>query len=183
MRVEITTKKDNPILGRKEIEFTVKETKITPSRKELREKIVALTNSDKKNLVIGVLEGNYGTSELKGTARIYNNPEDLKKTELKHMVTRNFGEKKKAKGAEDKPAAAPEAPKSAEAQAKGAQQSAKGAPKAEAKVEEKKEVKAEAQAEGATKGAQQGTEAPKGETPKEEPKPEVPKGKKQDKKE
>ncbi len=126
MRVEIITKKENPLLKRQDVEFIVKETKITPSREELRKQISAQTNSNEKNVVVGVLETNYGSTETKGIARIYKSNEDLKKTELEHIIKRNFKAEEKKE----------EAPK---AEATPAPEGAKEEAKATETSEEKKE--------------------------------------------
>ena len=91
MIVNIDEKNENPVLNRTEIKFSAKEAQKTPSRKEIKEKIIALTNSDEKLTVIDVLETRYGTSDLKGTAKIYKDEKQMKKIEEKYILTRNFG--------------------------------------------------------------------------------------------
>ncbi len=105
MKVEITSKHDNHILNRKEINFTVKDAQATPSRKELREKIAALAGADEKTLVIDVLKTSYGTTQVLGVARVYKTEKDLRATELRQIVERNLGRPEKAKPLET---AAPE---------------------------------------------------------------------------
>ena len=68
--------------------------KQTPSRKDLREKLAALVDAKEDMLVVDVLETHYGTPDLKGTARVYKDAKELKKTELSYIVKRNFPEKK-----------------------------------------------------------------------------------------
>lgn len=105
MRIDIVSKKDNKILGRQEVEFTVKEVTSTPSRAEIRKKIAATLNADEKCLIVDVMETAYGSREISGTARVYSNAVDLKKTELPFIITRNFGkeeEKKETPKAEEK---------------------------------------------------------------------------------
>jgi len=100
MRVEIVSKKENPGFGRQEVRFSVKESSATPSRKELREKIAALTGAGEKNIVVGVLETRYGSTALQGIARIYKSEKELKKTELEYITARNFGKAEVKKEAE-----------------------------------------------------------------------------------
>src|SRR3989344_7123158 len=102
MKIDITQKKDNPSLERKEIAFIVREAKATPSRKELREKIAAQVNVDEKKMVVDVLATSYGSTEITGLVRVYNDQKTLKRTELPYIITRNFG-KEEAKPAEAKP--------------------------------------------------------------------------------
>ena len=51
MELEITGKKENKTLQRQEVEIEIKNTKLTPSRKELRPKIAALLGA-KEGLTI-----------------------------------------------------------------------------------------------------------------------------------
>ena|SRR3989344_5822112 len=106
MKMDVKTKHENALLGRQEVEFTVSEVKSTPSRKEIREKVAALLNADEKNLIVDVFGTSYGTSEIKGVARVYKNERDLKRTELEYIVHRNFGKPEKPKPAAEAPAAA-----------------------------------------------------------------------------
>jgi small subunit ribosomal protein S24e len=95
MDVEIISRKENKILNRQEVGFLVKGAGATPSRKELREKIAALLNADEKTIIVDVLKTSYGSTELKGIARIYKNKKDLERLELSYVIARNFPEEKK----------------------------------------------------------------------------------------
>lgn len=97
MRIDITSKKENKMLARQEIEFTAKEVTSTPSRAEIRKKLAATLNADEKCLIIDVLGTAYGSREISGTARVYSNAADLKKTELPFIITRNFGKEEEKK--------------------------------------------------------------------------------------
>ena len=110
MRVNIVSKKENPLLGRQDIEFEVRESNVTPSRKELRAQIAAQANADEKNLVVDVLRQHYGTTEVEGNARIYKGEKDLKRTETNKVLIRNFGKGAVAKKAKAPPKAAEAAP-------------------------------------------------------------------------
>ena len=109
MKLGITNKKENNLLHRLEISFTVKEIGKTPSRKELREKIAALAGVDEKNLVVDALSTSYGTTEVSGVARVYKNEKELRRLETKPIIERNFGkpEKPKPDEGEASPAAKP----------------------------------------------------------------------------
>ncbi len=108
MKVDITEKHENPLLGRQEAKFSVKEAGSTPSRKELRVKIAALLGADEKNLVVDVLGTRYGTTEVSGKARVYKSEKELKRLETKQVIERNFGRQGKPK-AKESAAPAPEA--------------------------------------------------------------------------
>ncbi len=105
MKMEITGKKTNPLLSRKEIKFRVTETGVTPSKKELRSKISAMANSKENLTVIVKVDKKFGESESTGTARAYESEEKMRGIEKKHVIERNFKEKKK-KSEEEKPAEA-----------------------------------------------------------------------------
>ncbi|MAG17989.1 MAG: hypothetical protein CL944_00775 [Candidatus Diapherotrites archaeon] len=151
MIIQIESKNENPVLNREEVSFIVKETEATPSRQEIRKQVAAQANADEKLLVVDVLDTSYGTSELKGVARIYKNEAEMKKTELKHILVRNFGKDEKAEEKKEAPAAegtakaeSPEKKEevkkeTAEEKPKEDKAAAKESPKVEEKpVEEKK---------------------------------------------
>lgn len=117
MKVEITNREKNPLLNREEIEFSITESAATPSRKELRERISALTNVKIELVVVEKISKEFGSKDASGTANIYADEKILKKTELPQIVGRNIGQKRKGKKAEKAKAAkkeeapAPPAPK------------------------------------------------------------------------
>ncbi len=107
MKVEITSKKTNPLLSREEIEFTVKEITATPKIEDLRVKVASLTEGNSDTTVITEIKQKFGRKEFTGKARVYKEKEKMKKTELKHILGRNFkeeGEKQKKEKTEKKAA-------------------------------------------------------------------------------
>ena len=120
MKVEITNRQKNTLLNREEMEFSVDDSAVTPSRKELKEKIAALVNAKTELVIIGTIEKEFGSKAVKGVARIYSDEKTLKKTELPQIIGRNIGQKEKGKKAgKAKAGKAPEA--AAPAQAKPAE--------------------------------------------------------------
>ncbi len=102
MKLEIVGKKENKSLQRTEAEFELKDTALSPSRKELRPKIAALLNAKESMVVIAEVRHAFGAREATIFARAYDNEAALKKFELKHLIERDFakkGEKKDAKSA------------------------------------------------------------------------------------
>jgi ribosomal protein S24E len=99
VKVEITNKQKNVLFNREEIEFSVEEAATTPARKDLREKIAALTNAKTELVIIGKINNAFGSKAVNGTARVYANEADLKKTELPQIIGRNIGQKRKGKKA------------------------------------------------------------------------------------
>ncbi|HZX19650.1 MAG TPA: 30S ribosomal protein S24e [archaeon] len=91
MKIEINSKKNNELMKRQEMSFTVSDVQATPSRKSLREKIVAQTNADEKLMVIDRLETRFGSKDAKGSVRVYKDKMQMKKMEVKPILVRNFG--------------------------------------------------------------------------------------------
>ena len=98
MELEITGKKENKTLQRQEVEIEIKNTKLTPSRKELRTKIAALLGAKEELTVIEKIDHTFGTSEGKVKAHVYENEEAMKSVEPPYMLKRNnLVEEKKEK--------------------------------------------------------------------------------------
>ncbi len=143
MEVTIKGKKENTLLKRTELEFTVENAKVPPARKELREKIAAMENKKPEQVIISKISHGFGSTNIEGKAHIYASKEDAEKTELYYMVGRNKGVKKgkeaeaKQKATEAAPAEKPaeEAPaeKPAEAEEKPAEEEKKEEPAKEKK--------------------------------------------------
>jgi len=136
MKVEITNRQKNALLNREEMEFSVDDSALTPSRKELKEKIAALVNAKTELVIIGTIEKEFGSKAVKGVARIYSDEKTLKKTELPQIIGRNIGQKDKGKKA-GKAKATKAAEATAEKAVAKAGKAAEAAP-AQAKPAEKK---------------------------------------------
>ncbi len=111
MRVNIISKEENPLYSRTEIEFEAKDTPNTPSRKELREQISALVDADGKSMVVDVLRQSYGTSEIRGSARVYKDEKAMRRAEVAKVIIRNFGKGSVVKKKKAAPATGAAAPK------------------------------------------------------------------------
>ncbi|MBP2133376.1 small subunit ribosomal protein S24e [Methanomicrobium sp. W14] len=94
MDFEFTRDEENKLLNRTELDFVLKYEGATPSRKEILGKLCALRNADPKKCVVDSLEGEFGKQEIVASARIYENEEDLKATELDYVVKRCQAEEK-----------------------------------------------------------------------------------------
>ncbi|MDP6670786.1 MAG: hypothetical protein QGI60_03140 [archaeon] len=146
MKITITNKNKNALLNRTEISFKVEDTKVPPSRKEVREKIAALENTKPEQTIVSKISHNFGSQDIEGTAKVYDSIEALEKIELEYMIGRNKGVKKgkeaaaeEAPAAPPKPEAAPEAKGEKKAEAKAEKEAPKAEEKKEAPAEEKKE--------------------------------------------
>ena len=123
MKVEISGREKNDLFSREEVSFEVTDAKVTPSKKELREKISALTNANPEAVIIGRVVTVFGSTAVSGTAKIYKDAAAMKKAEPRFLLERNFGKQsadasakpgEKAEEAKAEPAAKPKAEKKAE---------------------------------------------------------------------
>ncbi len=96
MELLIEKQRDNPLLRRKEIYFRVRygDSGFTPSRKDVREKLSGLLNATLDRLVIRWMKPEFGKTEARGYALIYDTPEDMRAIEEDYVLRRNFEEKK-----------------------------------------------------------------------------------------
>ena len=115
MDIEISEKKQNPILGRWEVRFVVQHpNEKTPSRDAIREKLAGQLNAKKGHIVVDSMNSVFGKGTTKGYARVYDAPAELAKNEPHHLLKRNKledlkpkKEKKTAEPAAAKPKTAP----------------------------------------------------------------------------
>lgn len=113
MDIEINEQKQNPLLGRREVRFTVHHMgEKTPNRDTIREKLAGQMNSKKTLVVVDSMASAFGRSTTRGYARIYDATEGIAKNEPFYLLKRNKLEevrpKKEKKAA---PVAAKGAPK------------------------------------------------------------------------
>jgi small subunit ribosomal protein S24e len=118
MEVSINSRKENQLLEREEITFTVNhDSKGTPTREEVRNKLAALLNVDTQKLFIKKIATEYGAAKSKGTANVYKSPERALLLEPKYIVKRNLGEQAPEKEKKAEPKEKPE-PKEKKAETK-----------------------------------------------------------------
>ncbi len=96
MEILVERQKDNPLLKRKEIYFRIRyeDTKVTPSRKDVREKLSGLLNAELERLVVRWIKPEFGRMEAEGYALVYDTEEDMRAVEEDYVLERNFGERK-----------------------------------------------------------------------------------------
>ena len=98
MIIEIVHERENKPLARKEISFRVEHIgSTTPSRADVREKIVAQFDANADAVVIKSLTTKFGVGITEGSARIYSNPEQMKRVELDYILNRHELAKKEGK--------------------------------------------------------------------------------------
>lgn len=90
MDIEIKEQKQNPLLTRREVRFTVHhQGEKTPTRDTIREKLAAQLNSKKGLVVVDSMASAFGRSSTNGYARIYDATEGIAKNEPHYLLKRN----------------------------------------------------------------------------------------------
>lgn len=111
MEIKIESKRNNPLLNRTEVHFTVKhEGEGTPNREIIRNELVDKLNVKKENIIISIIDSSFGSQESTGYARVYTSIKQSKSVERKHFLIRNKliteeSKKKEEKKREEKPTA------------------------------------------------------------------------------
>lgn len=106
MEIEIDSKRNNPLLNRTEVHFTVKhEGEGTPNREIIRSELADKLNVKKENIVVNTIHSSFGNQEITGYAKVYSSLAKTKDLERDYILSRNKlieskpGDKKK----EEKP--------------------------------------------------------------------------------
>jgi small subunit ribosomal protein S24e len=89
MKIEIIEEKENPLLNRRELKIRVLHDNATPSRREVKEKLVALLGVDKEKVILNSYKSRYGVRESYGTARVYESKERALEVESKPVLLKN----------------------------------------------------------------------------------------------
>ena len=89
MDISIISDRNNPLLQRREIKFTVSFDAATPSIKDVKMKLVAVLNANKQVLVVDTLDQIFGKLEAEGYAKIYNDEKAMATIETKSVLEKN----------------------------------------------------------------------------------------------
>ncbi|UCE75327.1 MAG: hypothetical protein JSV56_06410 [Methanomassiliicoccales archaeon] len=104
MEVEVISKRENPVIGRLEVDFKVTHPKeVTPRRKEVRDKIAAQLEVQKDRIVIDHMKTEFGKPETMGYAKVYKSKGDALQVETKAVLKRNNLLEEKKEKAKEKP--------------------------------------------------------------------------------
>jgi len=140
MEIKIESKRNNPLLNRIEVQFTVKhEGEGTPNREIIRNELADKLNAKKENIIINNISSSFGNQDTTGYAKVYTSLKQSKGLERKHFLIRNKiiteGKKTEEKKKEEKPTVPEEKPgETSESQKEGEKTEEK--PPAEEKTEE-----------------------------------------------
>jgi small subunit ribosomal protein S24e len=131
MELEIDSKKNNPLINRTEVHFTIHHKgESTPNREIVRSELAEKLNVKKEDVVVDNIRTSFGVQRIKGYAKIYNTVENAKGWERSHILERNkLIEKKAKKGEEKKSSEKPERKPAAERTPKKEEPPVKEAPK------------------------------------------------------
>jgi ribosomal protein S24E len=88
MKIELISRKENPLLARKEVDFEVQDPS-TPSRAEARNQIAALLKVAPDRVYILKLQTRSGTQKTLGRAHVYDSAERAQHIEERYIITRN----------------------------------------------------------------------------------------------
>lgn len=105
MNLEITDKKENPLLSRTELKGTISFDKATPSNDEVKKEIASKSKADESLVVVKSIYTAFGTAKADFNAYVYKSKKDMVEIEPKKK------EKKEKKPKAEKP---PEAQKKEE---------------------------------------------------------------------
>jgi len=89
MEIQVENENPNPLLKRKEIEFILKFDDKTPSRSDVRKKIAGLYSSSEDKVVVDYIKSEFGKTEAKCYAKVYDSRESLESIEAKYIINRN----------------------------------------------------------------------------------------------
>ncbi len=89
MEVIINSEKNNKLLNRRELDFTVKYEGPTPSRNDVRNKLAAKLNVKLDLVIIQKMESRFGIQEATGYAKIYEDEARMKEIEAEHIMKKN----------------------------------------------------------------------------------------------
>jgi len=97
MKMEITQQRENPLLKRKEVYFTIEHAgETTPGRNAVAEEVAKQMKSKRNCVVVDEIESVYGRGMSKGYAKVYESMEAALEYDRKHLLKRNGIEAPKA---------------------------------------------------------------------------------------
>ena len=98
MEIEIDSKKNNPLLNRTEVHFTIQhEGEKTPNREIIRSELAEKLNAKKENIIINDIQSSSGIQKSIGYAKIYSSVKKAEEMERKYILKRNKINVKKEK--------------------------------------------------------------------------------------
>ncbi|OPX69697.1 MAG: 30S ribosomal protein S24e [Methanoregulaceae archaeon PtaB.Bin056] len=94
MEFEVTRDTRNELLGRRELDFSLRFDGPTPSRKQILGKIAAQMNVQESRVVVDSLKTSFGLTACTGSARVYDNEERRNQVERAYLMNRGMPKQK-----------------------------------------------------------------------------------------
>ena len=88
MKLELTSTKVNPLIGRREVEFRVEEP-VTPTRSSVKVELATALRVNLDQVYVQGIETKSGTHVTVGVAHVYDDPAIGLRVEPKHVIRRN----------------------------------------------------------------------------------------------
>lgn len=155
MELKIIDKKEEPLLSRTRVEVEITFEKATPSKEEIKSRLVKDLGKDEKLIVVKGIYTYLGSKKAKNLSYVYENEESLKSIEPR--VKNKAGKKKEEPeegNAEEKPQSQAKKPEAKEDQKKEAKQEQKTEQKEAKQEEQKPQEKKSQEQKKSTKGKQ-----------------------------
>jgi len=150
MEIEIESKKNNPLMNRTEVFFTVTHKgEKTPNREIIRSELADKLNAKKENIIVNSINSSFGTQETTGYAKVYSSLQKAKDLERDHILKRNkigATEKKKEEKDEEKKEEKPIEEKTEEAPSEPSKEEPEAKPETPSEPEKPEEPSAEPEA-------------------------------------
>ncbi len=93
MKIEVVTDKENVLLNRQDIVFKVIPEGEVCSRENVKNKLVALLDTEPEQLILDRMNMQYGMQQITGYARLYADAQDALAIEPDYMIARNATKK------------------------------------------------------------------------------------------
>lgn len=88
MKLELTSTKTNPLIGRREVAFKIEE-KSTPNRSGIKVELATALRVNLDQVYVQEIETKSGTHVTLGVAHVYDDPATALKVEPKYVIRRN----------------------------------------------------------------------------------------------
>ena len=89
MEIDIDSKRNNPLLNRTEVQFTIHHNgEGTPNREIIRGELAEKLNVKKENIIVNSINSSFGVQESTGYAKIYSSQAKAKDWDRKYILRR-----------------------------------------------------------------------------------------------
>jgi small subunit ribosomal protein S24e len=89
MKIEIIKDEKNALLNRRDVAFNIISEGTTASRENVKNMLVAILDAKPELMVLDRMNTQYGTQDILGYARLYDDLQQLQAIEPDYMIARN----------------------------------------------------------------------------------------------